>query len=144
MPEYIYAFLAGCAVYYFNRENLVKKKVKMLIYMMICIAMCFWMKSGAIAVFFTVSLCILIVCAQDSVNIKTLPMKRAFAPVLFVSEISYLLYLTHQFIGFGIIQMMERYGLTAEVWVLLPIVHAILLAVMLHYGIEVKISRKLK
>lgn len=143
MPEYIYAFLAGCAVYYFNRENRVKKKVKMLIYMMICIAMCFLMKSGAIAVFFTVSLCILIVCAQDSVNIKTLPMKRAFAPVLFVSEISYLLYLTHQFIGFGIIRMMENHGMVAEAWILVPFFHAIFLATILHYGIELRLNHLL-
>ena len=93
--------------------------------------------------FFTVSLCILIVCAQDSANRKMLPLKRAFAPVLFVSEISYLLYLTHQFIGFGIIRMMESHGMAAEAWILVPVIHAIVLAAILHYGIELRLNHLL-
>lgn len=144
MPEYIYAFLAGCSVYYYNASKDLKNKIAWLGYMMVCIALCFCMKSGEIALFFTVSLGMLIACSQKKLNEWVYPANKVFTPILIVSEISYVLYLTHQFIGFGIIQMMERYGLTAEVWVLLPIVHAILLAVMLHYGIEVKISRKLK
>ena len=73
-----------------------------------------------------------------------LPMKRAFAPILFVSEISYLLYLTHQFIGFGIIQMMESHGMVAEAWILVPVIHAIVLAAILHYGIELRLNHLLE
>lgn len=144
MPEYIYAFLVGCSVYYFNVSKDLKNKIAWLGYMMVCVVLCFCMKSGEIAIFFTLSLGMLIACSQKKINEQVYPAKKVFTPILIISEISYVLYLTHQFIGFGIIQMMERYGLTAEVWVLLPIAHAILLAAMLHYSIEVKISRKLK
>lgn len=34
--------------------------------------------------------------------------------------------------------------MTAENWILLPIVHAILLASILHYGVEVKINQMFK
>lgn len=71
-------------------------------------------------------------------------MKSAFAPVLFVSEISYSLYLTHQFIGFGIIQMIESHGMVAEFWVLVPLIHAISLATILHYGVELRLNRLLR
>lgn len=67
-----------------------------------------------------------------------------FNPLLFLSEISYALYLTHQFIGFGIIKKMEAQGLVAEVWVLFPIVHAIFLAAILHYVIETRINQGIK
>ena len=144
MPEYIYAFLVGCSVYYFNVSKDLKNKIVFVGYMMSCIVLCFYMKSGQVAMFFTVSLGTLIVCSQKRINEWIYPVKRVLTPILIVSEISYELYLTHQFIGFGIIRMMERYGLIAEVWVLLPIAHAIFLAIVLHYGIEVKINRKLK
>lgn len=55
-----------------------------------------------------------------------------------------MLYLTHQFIGFGIIRKMELCGMTAESWILLPIAHAVLLATILHYGVEVKIIQIFK
>lgn len=71
-------------------------------------------------------------------------MKELLRPLIFISEISYILYLTHQFIGFGIIRLMEANGIIAEFWVLLPILHAILLAAILHYGVELKINKLIK
>ena len=70
--------------------------------------------------------------------------KKLLRPLIFISEISYILYLTHQFIGFGIIRLMEANGMIAEFWVLLPILHAILLAAILHYGVEMKINKFIK
>ena len=86
----------------------------------------------------------LILCSREQTNRKTEDMKWLLRPLIFISEISYVLYLTHQFIGFGIIQKMEMYGMTAEVWMLLPIAHAILLATILHYGVELRINRMIK
>ena len=144
MPEYSYAFLAGCSVHYFNISKDLKNKIAWIGYMMVCIAMCFCLESGEIAMFFTVSLGMLIACSQNKLNEWVYPVKKVFTPILILSEISYVLYLTHQFIGFGIIQMMERSGLIAEQWIFLPIFHAIFLAMVIHYGVEVKINRKLK
>lgn len=144
MPEYIYAFLAGCSVYYFNKSKKMKNKAMLIGYMMICVGLCFWMKAGEIAVFFAVSLGILLICTQKRINEQIYICKGILTPMLFISEISYVLYLTHQFTGFAIIQIMERYGLVAEVWIVIPIIHAILLAAILHYSVEQVISRRIK
>lgn len=144
MPEYIYAFLAGCSVYYFNVSKDLKNKIAWLGYMMVCVVLCFCMKSGEIALFFTVSLGMLITCSQKKLNEWVYPANKVFTPILIVSEISYVLYLTHQFIGFGIIRMMERHGLAKEMWMIVPISHAVLLAVILHYGIEKKLNYFIK
>lgn len=63
--------------------------------------------------------------------------------MLFLSKISYVLYLTHQFIGFGLIRKIEINGLTNEAWVIIPIVHAVLLATFFHYEVEIKINKVL-
>ena len=88
--------------------------------------------------FLCFSLCILILCSKEKNNKKTEKLKRLLVPFIFLSDISYVLYLTHQFIGFGIIRMMEMHGMIAEFWIILPIAHAILLATILHYGVELK------
>ena len=144
IPEYIYAFLAGGAVFYLNHSPDWKGKGLMLGYMMICIILCFWMRSLNVAVFFALSLGVLVLCSKEWLNKITASMKWVFKPLLFIADISYVLYLTHQFIGFGIIQMMEKYGMVAEAWVMVPIIHAVILAAILHFGIETKINQKLK
>lgn len=40
--------------------------------------------------------------------------------------------------------MMERHGLAKEMWMIVPISHAVLLAVILHYGIEKKLNYFIK
>ena len=40
--------------------------------------------------------------------------------------------------------MMEMHGMIAEFWIILPIAHAILLATILHYGVELKINKMIK
>lgn len=102
------------------------------------------MHSMDIVLVFVLSLCALLIGSQENLNIKFSYVKSLFSPVLFLSEISYVLYLTHQFIGFGLIHKMETSGFTAEGWVLLPIAHAVMLAALLHYGVETKINHILK
>ena len=54
----------------------------------------------------------------------------------FIARISYPLYLTHQFIGFGIIRLMEKHGLIHEIFLLIPISISIGLAYLLYKYIE--------
>lgn len=65
-------------------------------------------------------------------------------PILVLSDISYVLYLTHQFIGFGIIYNMENGGIIGEKWIIIPMLHACLLALFLHYVVEANINKKIK
>jgi peptidoglycan/LPS O-acetylase OafA/YrhL len=59
------------------------------------------------------------------------------APIEFIAKISYPLYLIHQFIGFGILKMMEDAGLENEVFIIIPITISIGLAYLLHRFVEV-------
>lgn len=144
IPDYLYVFLAGCAVYYLNYTDNLQQKRMMIAFLLICILVCKYLCSINTFIFFVVSLCILILCSKEKNNKKTEKLKRLLVPFIFLSDISYVLYLTHQFIGFGIIRMMEMHGMIAEFWIILPIAHAILLATILHYGVELKINKMIK
>jgi peptidoglycan/LPS O-acetylase OafA/YrhL len=56
--------------------------------------------------------------------------------LLFLSSISYPLYLIHQFIGYGIIKHMESIGLINEIYLVIPITISIILAYLLHRYVE--------
>ena len=144
IPEYLYAFLAGAAVFYLNQRESAKGKDAMLVFLGICVVLCSKCRSWDVVLFFVLSIFALIFCSKERMNQKLKRKKWMFKPLLFLSEISYALYLTHQFIGFGIIKKMEAQDLVAEVWVLFPIVHAIFLATILYYGVENKINKVLR
>lgn len=144
IPDYLYVFLAGCAVYYLNYSENMQQKKNMIIYLIVCTVMCKCLCSNGTFLFFILSLVLLIICSREQINRKTENKKWLLRPFIFLSEISYVLYLTHQYIGFGIIRKMELCGMTTECWILLPIAHAIILATILHYGIEVKINQMFK
>lgn len=143
IPDQLYAFLAGCAVFYLNQAENRKEKGIILSYMLICVCLCFWLRSWEVAVFFVLSLWLLVICSQGETNKKMENAKWVFQPALFLSEISYVLYLTHQFIGFGLIRKIEAMGMVGELWLMLPIVHSVALAAVLHYGLEIRINRRL-
>lgn len=144
IPDYVFAFLAGSAVYYLTRGGNQKEKIMMSGFILVCIFLCFYLRSWDVVLFFALAICALIVCSNGWMNRKTACLQYVFRPFLFLAEISYVLYLTHQFIGFGIIQKMESNGMVGEAWVLLPIIHAILLAAALHYVVEKRINQKLR
>lgn len=144
IPEYLYAFLAGAAVFYLNRRESPKGKGVMIVFLAICLVLCSKHRAWDGVLFFALSIFALILCSKEGINQKLKRKKWMFKPLLFLSEISYVLYLTHQFIGFGVIKKMEAQGLIAEVWVLLPVVHAIFLAAILHYGVEIRINQRIK
>lgn len=76
--------------------------------------------------------------------------KLSFAPknsnilhksALFLSGISYTLYLLHQFIGFAIIQKIEQMGAQSELWIFLPMAVSVILATAVHYTVELPVGR---
>ncbi len=58
------------------------------------------------------------------------------APLVFLGDISYPLYLLHQNIGYAIISRMEKAGLTSEAWLILPVIVALLLAIGVNRMVE--------
>lgn len=63
------------------------------------------------------------------------------APLLFLGDISYPLYLLHQNIGYAIISRMQQAGFTALPWLLVPVMASLLLATIVHRLVE-KPSRR--
>lgn len=61
--------------------------------------------------------------------------------ILFLSGISYTLYLLHQFIGFAIIQKIEQMGAKSELWIFLPMAVSVILATAVHYTVELPVGR---
>ena len=56
--------------------------------------------------------------------------------LLYLGSISYPLYLIHQNIGYALIHVMEDYGLTHEIWIIVPTFVSILLAHSILYVVE--------
>jgi len=61
--------------------------------------------------------------------------------ILFVSTISYPLYLLHQFIGFAIIQKIELLGGYNQIWILVPFAVSMILASGVYYFVEKPAAR---
>lgn len=66
------------------------------------------------------------------------------APLVFLGDISYPLYLLHQNIGYAIIARLENAGLTSEVWLLVPMATAILLATAVNRLVEKPARQRLR
>lgn len=144
IPDYAFTFLAGSAVFYFQKAESKKDKWLMFLFLALCVCYCLCVHTLNVTVFFVGAIMAVMICSDKHVNDITEPYKRLLKPILIISDISYVLYLTHQFIGFGIIQFIESRGLVEELFVVIPILHAILLACFLHYSFEVPISNRLK
>jgi peptidoglycan/LPS O-acetylase OafA/YrhL len=73
-----------------------------------------------------------------------LPLLR-FRPLLFLGSISYPLYRLHQKVGDTIIYQLYRHGIDHPLLILgLPIAAAILLAMLVHYTVEVPSQHRLR
>ena len=60
--------------------------------------------------------------------------------LLFLGSISYPLYLVHQNIGYAMIREMERFGMTHELWILIPLGLSIALSVLIVRYVEVPVQ----
>ena len=88
IPDYMYVFLAGCAVYYLNYTENLQQKGMMILYLFICTVVCKCLCSESSFIFFIFSLCMLILCSREKTNQKTEGMKQIIRPFIFLSEIS--------------------------------------------------------
>lgn len=64
--------------------------------------------------------------------------------IIFISTISYPLYLVHQMIGYVIINKLESIGLVNEIFIFIPITISIILADLLHKFVEEPVIQKTK
>lgn len=128
MPRYIHMFIVGIMLYYLykDKKNFFAHGVILLgIYN-------HYINHDLEYTRFFILYILLFYLVVYGVRIST-PLDR---PIAFIAKISYPLYLTHQFIGYGIIRWMEAVGMTHEIFLIIPIAISILLAYLLHHFVE--------
>lgn len=144
IPDYAFTFLAGIAIFYLRKVNNAKERISIYIFIGLCVVNCACLHTKDETIFFLGAIIAVWFCSDEKINKKTNSIKKLLKPILVLSDISYVLYLTHQFIGFGIIYNMENGGIIGEKCIIIPILHACLLALFLHYVVEANINKKIK
>ena len=136
MPRYIHMFIVGIMLYYLykNKKNFFAHGV-----ILLCIYNHYINHDLEYTRFFILYI-LLFYLVVYGVRIST-PLGR---PIAFIAKISYPLYLTHQFIGCGIIRCMEAIGMTHEIFLIVPVAISILLAYLLHHFVEEPSARYFK
>lgn len=141
--ESAHSFIFGISVYYLLYSE--KKDVRAIscITMLLCVVYSAVVKGMDSTIFFAAMGICIIFCVWLSKK-HDVKKSKLWTPITYIAEISYPLYLTHQFIGFAVIQFIEnKLGLTNEFFIIIPILHAIILATVIHYCFELPVTRKL-
>ena len=140
-----HAFLLGIAIYDLYENRTLKNRI-----ISIASIICSIIYSGVIKGFgATVFFVLLAVCMGIIVTVHRkgfdcpAAVRKLLRPFTYLAEISYPLYLIHQFTGFAIISKMESAGVISEFFIFIPILHAVLLASIMHFGFEVPVTKKL-
>lgn len=110
IPDYAFTFLAGIAIFYLRKVNNAKERISLYIFIGLCVVNCACLHTKDETIFFLGAIIAVWFCSDEKINKKTNSIKKLLKPILVLSDISYVLYLTHQFIGFGIIYNMEKGG----------------------------------
>lgn len=131
ITEQVQRFIIGIIMYNIYKEDKINKTNYMIL--ILCVINEYisqGIEYTLFLVFFSVIFYV-IVCRKN-----TLPNIFNNKFINFISDISYPLYLTHQFIGYVIINKLEKIGLTNEVYIIIPIVIVITIAYLLHIFVE--------
>ena len=126
-----HTFIIGIALYNMNKYRDIKNMCLSIFLIVIAVLYGFLFVGITEGIFLlVVSLSVLLV---TNIDLKDYACLR---PVKFFAQISYPLYLVHQFIGYAIIYNIERIGLTNEIFVLIPVAVSTLLAFLIHKFVE--------
>lgn len=93
---------------------------------------------GVLWMILTVACIAVAVDIESKQNNKSNPLTRV---LVWLAQISYPVYLLHQFIGFAILRKLDTYGMTSEFIMLIPIVFSLLLGALLHKYVEIPSAR---
>ncbi len=143
--QYGTAFIIGILIANIEKSIIVKEKKQIIAFgfaLIWCVCLCYLGSDKAFAVYLTVST-ILVSISLILTNRRIVPAQRiqkAFIPIETIAAISYPLYLLHQNIGYIIIARIERWGLTSELNLFIPLGGVLLLAWILHRFIEIPVS----
>lgn len=135
ISEYSHLFIAGI-IFYYLKQHKNKKYYSVLVSCLIYEFIFINSISSNIAVVLFFSLFYLMI----NNKLRFLAVK----PLIYLGAISYQVYLLHQNIGYVIINILERNGLVHEIYLGIPIIVTIILAVLLNYYVEKPIQRWLR
>lgn len=95
---------------------------------------------GVLWLILTTLIILLAVKIEDSQNRTLNLLTKTLA---WMAQISYPVYLAHQFIGFAILKKLDTYGMTSELFMVIPIGFGLLLGAILHTFVELPAARYL-
>ena len=137
---YSQLFITGILFYYLYS----KEQNKVLIY--IGLFLCLINQYLALGIEYTIYYLIEISIFYAIVIIRFVKITRFINNkfIIFISSISYPLYLVHQMVGYVIINKLENLGLENEIFIFIPIAVSIILAYLLHKFVEQPVIEKTK
>lgn len=109
--------------------------------LIICSIVAYWDMGwihGVLWLILTLACIALAVNMESKQNSKSNLLTRA---LVWLAQISYPVYLLHQFIGFAILRKLDTYGMTSELYIFIPIVFSLLLGALLHKYVEIPSAR---
>lgn len=138
MPKYIGVFILGICTREYVDKDVDKRNIILFILSMCTLTI--W--SNKLTIAFTIGSAVLIYILS-MYNFKINENTIIVQFFCFIASISYPLYLCHQMIGYAIIYHLQIIGLESEWIIIIPIMITIILATIIHYVIEVPVSKKL-
>lgn len=147
ISNYSHMFVCGIVFY-----QLYTKKKTIILYIIIglCLVNHFINHGIQYSIFFVIFLLMVYIIIKRKNNSKYISKFKTYEIIIclrkqitFIAKISYPLYLVHQLIGFGIIKMIEKTGVTNEIIIIIPILFSVGLAYFLHIFIEIPAAKSL-
>lgn len=138
----IQTFLAGAVLgnMYLNIDSITRKhRLVIITSLLLCIFNHFLMHGAQYGGFFALVLVVMYLVANKYTEFVIAPKW-----ILFLSEISYPLYLVHENIGWIIIRELERNGYTNEIYIIIPITSMVIVASIVHEYIEIPTNKYLE
>lgn len=133
--NYCHLFIAGIIFYRLQEKGFTKFRACILL---LCLSMQFFL--GNLLELLFITLCFLTFTAQINKKLTFI----TISPLLYIGSISYSLYLTHQNIGYIIIQRLDAFMIPHYISIAITIGIAILLAHVITYIIEPRIIALIK
>ena len=143
LDKYGSLFIIGCSICYFINsklsDNIFQWCESLLTFILSEIFII--LKFDISQFIFTLLICIVfIICEKYPMNVECLEKHQILSIVvsclLLISSVSYPLYLVHQNLGYVAIHIMESNGLTNELFIIIPILISVFIAIIIHRLIE--------
>lgn len=140
---YLYCFLIGVVISLFHQKYVKSNIIKTLLCISVAIfeMQQFFLHNYSSGLFLVASTMIFVMCIKlwDYKPIKK--QNASMYLVRFLVDVSFPLYLVHQNIGYVVMNSLDNIGATLEFILIIPLLLTFIIAVLLHYTIEIPFGK---